>query len=173
MSKKVTNVDDLDLSKLSKAQLKKVTNKKQRQQLKEAKKLGNQKTASERMADVNDIKNKLLEWQLDEKFDAIKELFEQLQHFVDTGEPVSGKIPFPECPPPPMGRIIAYKFTNVRGQKGTCDLMIRNGQDYFAKHARRDLPQLQPKDLVPPQEPNNDGNFVEELGEVLNENLDK
>ena len=64
--------------------------------------------------------------------------------FVATGQNVCGTIPFPECPPAPLGRTIAYKFSNVRGQKGTCDLMVRNGQEYFSKEARRDLPILTP-----------------------------
>ena len=67
MSKRVVDLATLDVSKLSKQQLKKVTNKKQRKQLKEERRLSNLKTTQERLAEVNDIKNSLLQWELDER----------------------------------------------------------------------------------------------------------
>lgn len=126
-------------------QLKRTTNKKQRQELKAARKQQNQKTQQERAAEVNDIKASLSRWELSDRYEAVAQLYAHLDHFVETGESASGKIPFPECPPPPHGRMIVYKFTNVRGQKGTCDLMVRNGQEYYTNHARRDLPVVLPE----------------------------
>lgn len=142
------NVATLDTHKLTKKQLKQLTTKEQRLQMKAAKKLGTLKTMSERAAEVNDIKSSLQKWELDERFEAIATLYDRLDHFVRTGESVSGKIPFPECPPAPMGRMVVFKFTNTRGQKGTCDLMVRNGQDYLTKEARSELPIIDPDRVV-------------------------
>lgn len=126
-----------DLSKLSKKQIKRVTTKKERLAIKEAKKQTLLKTRTEREAEVQDTKAQLGKWNLDEKFDAIRTLFAQLDLFVETGNSVAGRILFPEAPPQPMGRVIVYSFVNRRGNKGTCDLLVRDGQEYFASEKRR------------------------------------
>jgi len=143
-TKKTIDLSKVDISKMSKKQLKKCTNKKQRLAMKEAKKKEMQKSERERIAEVNDIKKSLLKWEMDDRYEPVEELFSHLDLFIATGQSVSGKIPFPQCPPQPLGRVIVYNFNNTRGHKGTCDLMVRNGQDYVTQLARKDLPDLQP-----------------------------
>lgn len=132
MSKKGTvDLSSLDVSKMSKAELKRVTNKKQRQQLKAEKKLKNLKSATDRAKEVQDIKINFRQWELDERYDAIALLYQQLDIFVSTGQSIHGTIPFPQCLPAPLGRNIVYHFSNVRGHQGSCNLIVREAKEYL------------------------------------------
>ena len=135
-SKKATvDLSRVDVSKLSKKDLKALTNKKQRQELKNAKKSQQRKTETDRAREVSDTQKRMRELELDEKYEAVRKLFGALESFVATGETACGKIPFPECQPYPVGRTIVYNFTNLKGHKGTCDLIINGGQEYLDKDA--------------------------------------
>lgn len=129
--KTVVDLSRVDVTKLSKKQLKAMTNKKQRQELKLAKKSLQRKTQTDRAREVLDIQTRLRDLELDEKYAAIRQLFGVLESFVATGEPAKGDIPFPECPPYPLGRTIKYNFTNAKGHQGTCDLIINSGERYL------------------------------------------
>jgi hypothetical protein len=129
-----------DLSTLNKSDLKRLTTKAQRQEWKAQKKLTRLKTPQERQAEVNDVKRQLEQWNIDMQFEAVRQLYEHLDAFVETGEVASGTIPFPECPPEPIGRNIVYHFNNIKGQKGTCNLIIRDGEEYFKKERGEDAP---------------------------------
>lgn len=133
--KVVLNVGQLDLSKMTKSQLKTMTNKKQRQEWKKAKKSLQRKTAPERAREVLDVRERLAQIDIDDKFGAVRELFAALDQFVVTGETASGTIAFPECPPAPFGRNIVYHFSNIKGHKGTCDLIVRDAQQQLQREA--------------------------------------
>ena len=162
-SKKVVVTNTAALGKMTKAQLKAVTNKKQRQEMKQQKKEGNKKSIEERAAEVFDVQKQLESHGLSDQMPPIKRLYDVLKRFVVTGETACGMIEFAECPPQPYGRNIVYKFTNIKGTKGTCDLMVRNGQDYFTKEARRNLPVTQPPEAAQAPPPDELGAFQSAL----------
>jgi len=99
--------------------------------MKEAKKVEQFKTQTERLAEVQDIKDRLCEWGVTEQFDSVRQLYRVMDQYVETGETAQGILPFLECPPQPQGRNIVYLFPKRRGNKCTCDLIVRDGAQYF------------------------------------------
>jgi hypothetical protein len=121
-----------------KRELKRNTTKKERLALKEAKKAGNIKTKGERVAETNDIKERLLQYGLNPMFPAIAKLYEAIDRYVETGEPEASSLPFPECPPQPQGRNVVYSLPRTRGNRCTCDLIVRDGAAYLGDKFPRD-----------------------------------
>jgi hypothetical protein len=69
------------------------------------------KTREEREAFRDSIRTKFgLEFDINESFPCVAELYRVMDEWVETGQSVSGKIPFPEAPF--GGRIIEYILTN-------------------------------------------------------------
>jgi hypothetical protein len=114
-----------------KKELKRTTTKKQRQEAKEAKKLEQIKTREERQAETQDIKDQFIEWGVDQRFEPVRQLYGVMDEYVETGEGSRGYIAWPHCPPQPQGRNIVFNFPRRRGNKCTCDLIVRDGSAYL------------------------------------------
>lgn len=70
------------------------------------------RTKEERMAEIKPILAKLSELHLSPQYEAIKELYVQIQKYIKDGERIEIKIPFPA-----IGRkIVGVLATNVREQ---------------------------------------------------------
>lgn len=70
------------------------------------------RTKEERLEEIKPILRKLSELQLNTKYDSVKKLYVEIQRYVQTGERIEIKIPFPE-----IGRkILGVLATNVREQ---------------------------------------------------------
>lgn len=126
--------------------------KSEKQAQKQAKKEKNRKSKAEREAEVEYIKNRYTELEIDESYEAISELYKQMQHYVDTGETVQGVRHWEEAPPQPLGRNIHYFFSSKKGSKSFADLRIPGHNDpkfkgiNMAKVPRSQLPEFH----VPP-----------------------
>jgi len=83
------------LTKAEKKRLKRTTTKKERQEMKEKSKEAKIKTREERLAEVTDLKERLLQWEMDQRFDAIRHLYQEMDDYVQSGEVKKGRIPFP------------------------------------------------------------------------------
>lgn len=106
------------------------------------------KTAEERKLEVDYIKGVLLQYQIDDSYAPIAELFAIMKQFIETepepgskGETIRGEIDFPECPP--YGRVIKYQFFQKKMHKSTCDLIMKGSQDLskFVERSKLGLPE--------------------------------
>lgn len=136
----------------SKKELKRTTTKKERQAAKAAKKAEQTKTRTERQAEVQDIKDRLVEWGVTTQFPSVAKLFVAMDEFVETGEPSFGTLHFPEAPPQPQGRNIVYKLPTRRGNRCTCDLIVREGGEFLDEESsqqKQQQHQLQKQQALP------------------------
>lgn len=101
--------------------------------VKAAKKEKNRKTKAEREAEVESIKTQYAEWGIDESFEAVSKLYQEMQRYIDTGETVSDVLRFVECPPQPLGRNIHYFFSAKKGARCYADLRIPGNNELNLK----------------------------------------
>ena len=78
------------------------------------------KTTEDRVQQVNFIKNKLENLQLDERNTEIEELFKIMQRYIETGESNSGKMPLTGS-----NKDIQYIFTNRKCVQCQVNLLVR------------------------------------------------
>lgn len=87
---------------------------------KKIKKIKTFKTVKIRLDEINIIKSKLEEIELDERFPEIAELIKIMNNFVETGESNSGKMPLLNS-----NKDICYIFSNKLHIKSQVNLLVR------------------------------------------------
>lgn len=70
--------------------------KKETKEQRAARKAANQRTADERLEELEGPLNKLLELGLPEELEGVKKFYEIVENFIETGMPYTGIIPVPE-----------------------------------------------------------------------------
>lgn len=104
---------------------------------KKVKKPKEYKTVEERSVWTNGIIKQFSDLGCTLQYPAMKEFYKLLGDYVKTGESVSGKIDFPECPR--GGREIHYILTNSKGKNNTIQFLMKNRKvvkDSSDPHAR-------------------------------------
>ena len=86
------------------------------------------RTSEERQEQVNIIKSKLLEYQLDDRVPDIETLYKIMDNYIETGQSISGTYPLQGS-----NKNIQYILSNKKHINCTINLLVRNK---IASHTR-------------------------------------